>query len=283
MTDSLSQHIKVLADRIGERHVRKPVALRAAADYIKAQLPGCTEQTFECGGQIVSNLEWEQRGSDEIIVVGAHYDTVAGTPGANDNGTGVAAVLTLAERFRAVRSARTVRWVLFVNEEPPYFQTELMGSYVYAKRCRERREKIAGMISLETIGFYSDQPGSQTYPFPRGAYPDKGNFIGFVSDVTSQPWLRTVVTAFRDGTKFPCESLSAPASVPGVGWSDHWSFWQFGYPGLMVTDTAPWRYPHYHGSTDRPDKIDYVRLTSVVAGIEHAIGTVARTGSAKSP
>ena len=272
MRHQLEAHVHALADEIGERHVRKPGSLRAAAEYIKHWLPETVEQTFRCDGQIVANIEREQPGaSGETIVVGAHYDTVSGTPGANDNGTGVAAVLALAERFRETTPRRTIRWVLFVNEEPPYFQSDLMGSYVYAKRCRERGERIAGMISLETIGFYSDEPGSQTYPFPRGSYPDRGDFIGFVSDIESEPWLRTFADEFRTATDFPAEMLSAPSFIPGVGWSDHWSFWQFGYPALMVTDTAPWRYPHYHGATDTPDKIDYVRFAKVVEGVAGAL------------
>jgi hypothetical protein len=133
-----------------------------------------------------------------------------------------------------------------------------------------------GMISLETIGYYSDQRGSQTYPFPRGAYPDTGDFIGFVSDQRSEKWLHAVVKAFRSATKFPAESLAGPPFIPGVGWSDHWSFWQFGYRALMVTDTAPWRYPHYHATADTPDKIDYIRFTQVVEGMAGVIDVLCR-------
>lgn len=272
MRQQLEAHVRALAGEIGERHVRKPAALRAAAAYIVSCLPGAVEQTFESEGQVVSNIELVQSGtSDDTVVVGAHYDTVPGTPGANDNGTGVASVLALASYLRGAELARTVRWVLFVNEEPPYFQTSGMGSYVYAKRCRERGERIDGMISLETMGFYSEEPGSQTYPFPRGDYPDTGNFIGLVSDLESEPWLRKFSAAFRAASDFPVETLSAPGFVPGIGWSDHWAFWQFGYPALMMTDTAPWRYAHYHGATDTPDKLDFERLTRVVEGIARAI------------
>jgi hypothetical protein len=133
-----------------------------------------------------------------------------------------------------------------------------MGSLVYAKRCKDRGERIVAMLSLETIGFYSDVKGSQKYPPPLSLfYPSTGNFIGFVGDRSSTDLMRSVVKTFRATTRFPSEGAALFASLPGVGWSDHWSFWQVGYPGVMVTDTAPFRYPHYHTGADTPDKLDY--------------------------
>jgi Zn-dependent M28 family amino/carboxypeptidase len=165
-----------------------------------------------------------------------------------------------------------------VNEEPPYFLSGEMGSQVYARRCKERGDNISAMISLETIGYFSDAPNSQTYPSPGLGlfYPKVGNFIGFVSNVTSRALLRRVIAVFRKQAKIPSEAASLPAFVPGVSWSDQWSFWQQGYPAIMVTDTAPFRYPYYHSSNDTPDKLDYDRFTLVVSGMEKVIQELAK-------
>jgi Zn-dependent M28 family amino/carboxypeptidase len=166
-----------------------------------------------------------------------------------------------------------------VNEEPPYFLSGEMGSLVYARRCKERGDKISAMISLETIGYFSDAPDSQTYPSPVLGipYPKVGNFIGFVSNMHSRALLRRVVALFRKQAKIPCEGASLPWFVPGVSWSDQWSFWQQGYRAIMVTDTAPFRYPYYHSSNDTPDKLDYDRFTLVVSGMEKVIEELDRS------
>ena len=275
----------MLAGTIGERNLWKYPALQRAAEYIEQQFAasgyGTTRQTYEVSRAPVSNIEAVLPGTTDpasIIVLGAHYDTVGGCPGANDNATGVAALLELAERFASRPQARTIRFVAFVNEEPPFFQTPQMGSYVYARQCRERGDNIVAMMSLETMGYYSEANGSQQYPAPLAAmYPDVGNFIGFVADVASSNLLDATRTAFEAATDFPVQALSGPAELPGVGWSDQWSFWQHGYPALMVTDTAPFRYPWYHTADDTPDKLDYARLGAVVDGLE---GVAAALGNA---
>ena len=225
------------------------------------------------------NIEVEIKGAtraQEIIVVGAHYDSVMGAPGANDNGSGVAAVLELARLWRNAQPARTLRFVLFVNEEPPFFKSDEMGSRHYARRAKVRGENIVAMFSLETIGHYSDESGSQRYPFPLGPfYPSTANFIAFVSNFASRPLLHEAIASFRRHAEFPSEGVAAPALIPGVDWSDHWSFWREGYPALMVTDTAPYRYPHYHAETDTPDKVDYERLARVVAGLHRMLRELA--------
>ena len=278
----LNRHVTALAETIGERNTERPEAYRAAAYYIEEELQsfgfGTTRQSYSAGGIECHNIEAELRGtgdSAEIIVIGAHYDSVIGSPGANDNGTGVAALLSIARTIGGPRS-RTIRFVAFANEEPPYFQSARMGSLVYAERCRARGEKIVGMISLETIGFYSDESGSQHYPPPlAGAHSSTGNFIGFVSDMESRQFLERVTAAFRRATDFPIETTSIPSNIPGAGWSDHWSFWQQGYPAIMITDTAPFRYPHYHTAGDTPDKIDFHRMSIVVTGIGAAVAELA--------
>jgi Zn-dependent M28 family amino/carboxypeptidase len=284
MMPYLRKHVHTLASDIGERNVWRYAALRRTADYIEAELRGygysTSRQTYEVSRLPVDNIEATLPGSSPaagVVVVGAHYDTVGECPGANDNGTGVAALLELARRFAGSPTHRTTRFVAFVNEEPPFFQTSQMGSVVYANAARARGDRIMGMLSLETMGYYSDEHGSQQYPVEtmRGLYPDVGNFIGLVSNEESRELLEAVAHAFRSRSRVPLQAAAMPAGLPGAGWSDHWSFWQAGYPGLMVTDTAPWRYPWYHTPQDTPDKIDFEKLADVVDGLEAALGAIA--------
>jgi len=291
LREELRANVQKLAGEIGERNMWHYAKLNAAADFIEDSFSRAGLRTrrdsYETGGQPCHNIEAEIPGNGaEIIVIGAHYDSVFGSPGANDNGSGAAAVLALAHRFGASETERsaprstpnkTLRFVAFVNEEPPYFLSGEMGSQVYARRCKERGDKISAMISLETIGYFSDAPYSQTYPSPGLGlfYPKIGNFIGFVSNVQSRALLRRVIGLFRKHAKIPSEAASLPAFIPGVSWSDQWSFWQHGYPAIMVTDTAPFRYPYYHSSNDMPDKLDYDRFTLVVSGMEKVIEELA--------
>jgi hypothetical protein len=281
--DRLARHVRTLAGEIGERNVWRHDALAAASLYLQDQFRdrgyAVDVQSFEVMGRRVDNVAAERRGAerpDEIVVIGAHYDSVTGSPGANDNATGVAALIELARVFSTRTPARTVRFVAFANEEPPFFQTAEMGSLQYARRCRSRGETVVAMLSLETIGCYSDAPGSQRYPVPIGwFYPDAGNFIGFVANPASRRLLRQVVAAFRRHAAFPSEGAALPPWIPGVGWSDQWAFWQQGYPAVMVTDTAPFRYPHYHLASDTPDKLDYERTARVTAGLVQVVAEVA--------
>jgi hypothetical protein len=273
--EALRRDVEMLAGEIGERNVFRPRQLAAATGFIEKALEEGGYQInrygYEVSGETCFNLEAVLPGgvrSNEVVVVGAHYDSTFGTPGANDNATGVAALLQLARVFANLQPERTVRFVAFVNEEPPFFQTEQMGSVVYARQCRARGDNIVAMISLETIGYYSETPGSQRYPFPVGLfYPSKGNFIAFVGDWGSGALVRQSVASFRREAKFPSEGAALPRGLPGIGWSDHWAFWQAGYPAIMVTDTAPFRYPWYHTEEDTPEKIGYERMARVVGGL----------------
>jgi hypothetical protein len=279
LRDALRGHVEKLAGEIGERNVYRPRALEAAAAYVEgvftaARFP-VRRQTFEVLGESCHNLEAQLPGKSrptEIVVLGAHYDSVFGAPGANDNGTGVASLLELARAWAGREPERTLRFVAFVNEEPPFFQTEQMGSLVYARACRQRGDHIVAMVSLETMGCYSADTGSQKYPFPLGVfYPSRGDFIGFVSNTANAGLVRRCIRRFREQASFPSEGGALPGILPGIGWSDHWAFWQVDYPALMVTDTAPFRYPHYHAGTDTPDKVDYDRLARVVDGLGKVI------------
>ncbi|MBW1877632.1 MAG: M28 family peptidase [Deltaproteobacteria bacterium] len=283
LRDALAAHVRVLATDIGERNLYRYDALRASASYVEGQLaePGYRvhSQRFDVGGREVRNLEVLVPGSvpgAAIMVVGAHYDSAPGTPGANDNASGTAALIELARRLHGASPSRTVHLVAFVNEEPPWYYTADMGSLRYARKLAGDGVEVAGMLSLETIGYYRDTPKSQQYPFPFSLfYPDTGNFLGFVGNVRSRRLTRDAVRAFREHGGFPSEGAAVPGSVPGVGWSDHWSFWQQGWPALMVTDTAPFRYPHYHEPTDTAEQVDYDRLARVVEGLEAVIRKLA--------
>jgi hypothetical protein len=283
LREELRANVQKLAGEIGERNMWHYPQLNAAADFIEDSFSQAGLRTrrdsYEMDGQPCHNIEAEIPGNrSEIVVIGAHYDSVFGSPGANDNGSGAAATLALARRFASAKPKRTLRFVAFVNEEPPYFLSGEMGSLAYARRCKERGDKISAMISLETIGYFSDAPNSQTYPSPGLGlfYPNVGNFIGFVSNVKSRALLRRVMALFRKHAKIPSEGASLPAFIPGVSWSDQWSFWQHGYQAIMVTDTAPFRYPYYHSSNDTPDKLDYDRFTLVVSGMEKVIEELAK-------
>jgi Zn-dependent M28 family amino/carboxypeptidase len=277
LTSELRRHVTHMADEIGERNVRhRPRELIQTAEFIAAEFADAGyavhRQEYDVEGTICSNLEVEIPGttrSDEIVIIGAHYDSVANCPAANDNGSGVAAVLSLARTFSGSQNNRTLRFVAFVNEEAPYAHTEQMGSWVYARRCRERGEKVTAMLTLETIGYYSDQRGSQKYPPAIGLlYPSTGDFISFVGNTRHGKLVRQVVRAFRQNERFPSQGAAMPEVMSDIGRSDHWPFWQEGYPALMVTDTAPFRYPYYHTPEDTVDKIDFERTARVVRGLE---------------
>lgn len=283
----LRADVEHLAGTIGERSTLRPAGLAAAAAYLHEALAaaGCIvrREAYDVRGLSCDNIEGTVTGRarpEEFLVVGAHYDAVPGCPGANDNGSGVAAMLALARRFAAQPAGRTLKFVAFVNEEPPHFQTANMGSLVYARNCKARGDRIVAMLSLETIGYYSDRPGSQRYPPPFNLfYPSRGTFIAFVGNWSNRALVRRAVGSFRRHAAFPSEGAAPPGLVPGVGWSDHWSFWKTGYPSVMVTDTAPFRYPFYHSPADTPAKLDYDSFARVVAGLVPVVADLA-SGSA---
>jgi hypothetical protein len=286
LTQRLRRHVHELAGSIGERHVFRPAALQAAASYIehewKSQGYAVRRLAYGVAGVSCSNLEITRSGGprqSEILLIGAHYDTVPGCPGANDNTSGVSSLLELSRLFAGADPALTVRFVAFVNEEAPFFTTHQQGSMVYAEAARRRGDDIRLMASLETVGWYSSAPGSQSYPpLFRFFYPDRANFVGFVSNFRSRRAMRRLAAAFRENSDFPLETAATCAFVPGVSWSDHRSFWCQGYPAIMITDTAFYRYPHYHRPSDTPDKLAYPELTRVTAGLFAAFAKLVRGG-----
>jgi len=282
---ALGRHIGTIAAR--EHNVVHYDELEKVARYIEATLASAGyfvgRQEFVADGKPVRNIdatiEPAETSDPEVIVVGAHYDSVRGSPGANDNGSGTAAVLELARLLRDLdsKSNKRIRFVLFVNEEPPYFRTEAMGSLNYARALAQQRERVVAMYSLETIGFYSSEPRSQAYPAPFGLiFPDRGDFVAFVGLLGSRSLLHETIRSFRSHTSFPSIGGVAPGFVPGIAWSDHWAFAEQGFQAVMITDTAPFRYPHYHRPSDTPDKVDTESLARLVKGIERVIRDLAR-------
>jgi len=282
----LRMHVERLAGEIGERNLFVPEALGRAAAYIEDEwraLSYAVERLeYHVSGTRCANLVAAREGGtrqSEILLLGAHYDSVIGSPGANDNASGVAALLEISRMFRRLEPALTVRFVAFVNEEPPFFWTRAQGSMGYAEAARRRGDDIRLMASLETIGYYSNEPGSQSYPPMFGFfYPDRGDFLGIVSDIRSRAAMRRLASAFRAQSDFPLETISTFRFIPGVAWSDHHSFWRQGYPAVMVTDTAFYRYRHYHSPADTPDKLAYPELARVTLGLFKAFATLASEG-----
>lgn len=284
---NLQLHVYMLADSIGERSIKTPGSVSRAVQYLATTLS-------EFGYEVDSlpyiagpartrhyNLEVTLPGSaaEPSLVLGAHYDTAEDTPGADDNSSGVAALLELARRFQGSQPRRTIRFVFFSTEEPPFFGTRQMGSWHYASRAAARNERMQGMISIETIGYYSDEPGSQSYPPPFNLfYPNRGDFIAFVGNLDSGDFLRRVIGVFRDHATLPSHGAASPAFIPGVSWSDHQSFWLHGYRAIMISDTAPFRNPYYHSPEDTPSRLDFDRMARVVEGLAAVVAELAGMG-----
>jgi hypothetical protein len=272
--------LQEIAGNIGERNLsRKPAELHRCIAWIERKLRAAGynpwRQEFRCERQLVWNLVTELPGSDPslpALVVGAHYDTVPFSPGANDNGSAVAALLAMAENLREYKPRRTVRFVFFANEESPYFGTNEMGSLVHAESCRSRKEPLMGAVILETIGCYLNAAGTQNYPAVLAPFfPGRGDFVAFVANFRSRRFLHQVVSAFRRNSYFPSEGIAAPEKIRDICRSDQSSFWRCGYPAVMVTDTANFRYEHYHTPEDTIDKINFDAMARVIVGVENAV------------
>lgn len=275
----LHQDVHVLASQIGERNTAMYRNLERAAAFIHENLASAgvpvSRQTYTVDGQACHNVVGELAGigdPHEVVVIGAHYDSVRGGPGANDNASGIAVLLALARAFAVSRLSRTLRFVAFVNEEPPYIRTKHMGSLVYARACRDRRDHIAAMVSLETLGCFPsfDPPAYDPWP-AKLLRPLQGEFLALVSNFHSRWLAKDVARTFRGASDLPARAVALPGFLPAVRSSDHWSFWQCGYPAIMATDTAPFRYPFYHTRYDTADKLSYRAIAEIVTGLRVAI------------
>ncbi len=284
----LRQIVTVLAREFGFRSYGEMERLEKAADFISDQFGSfgyqVTRQPFLFRGRTYHNIIAELAGKshpEKNLVVGAHYDSVRTTPGADDNASGVAGVLGLAQMLAKAPLSKTVRFVAFCLEEMPAYRTSNMGSYHYAQSLHVKREQVEGMICLEMIGYFSDRVGSQHYPVPffKLRYPTTGNFIAIVGTMKSRKFTARVADDFQKGTDLPVVTLNAPPIVIGIDFSDHWSFGKFGYPACMVTDTAFYRNLNYHGPTDLPETLNYGRMAKVVEGLKVAIEEWGRGGT----
>lgn len=280
MIPHLKAHIVSVASR--PHNIQHYGDLDAAARYIEQTLEDFglnpTLHGYTADGHPVRNIEVviepEVNGaSSPAYVIGAHYDSPDDSPGANDNGTGVACLIELARSLRQLKpKSHRLRLVFFVNEEHPYGQTPDMGSYRHAEHLKDSGERVDGMIALETLGYFRDRPGTQAFPFPFGlVYPDTGNFVAFVGLPGSRPFLRRALTSFRTHAAFPSIGGVAPGFINGIDLSDHWAYHQFGFPAVMVTDTAPFRNPYYHQADDLPENVDYESLARITTGLEKVI------------
>jgi hypothetical protein len=277
---NLKKTVYRLSRDIGSRGYLQIDALQRTSDYIVSEMKrygyAVSLQPYQFQGNTYSNVSVEIRGKKspgKILIIGAHYDTVTGTPGADDNASGIAGLLELTRLLYNRAFDKTLRFVAFTLEEPPLFRSKTMGSYVYARSLKRKGEDIDGMICLEMIGYFTDNPESQFFPLPffRWFYPEQGNFITLVSNIQSKGFLNQIKRAFKKGTSLPVESISTVSVIPGIDFSDHRSFWKFGYNALMVTDTAFFRNPNYHGNGDTAETLDYERMAEVVLGLKSAI------------
>ena len=263
LAERLRRHVFELAKTERNTDLETPERYIAAAFAAHGLTPAT--QDFPSGGRIVRNVEVSAPGNS-LVVIGAHYDTVPGSPGADDNASAVAALIELAGLVG--KEGLPIRFVAFANEEEPYYLGPEMGSWNSARRSRERGETVRAMLSLEMLGYYRDEPHTQNYPPLFGLfYPDRANFIAFVGDLGARSLVRKAIAAFRQHADFPSEGVAAPSFIPGITFSDHWSFRTHGFPAVMVTDTAYNRNPHYHLPSDTPDKLDYERLARVTLGL----------------
>ncbi|WP_457622585.1 M28 family peptidase [Persephonella sp.] len=260
------------------RNCYNVTSLNKAAEYITSQFEGLNIkiQRYYVGSQeyrnIIASYNTE---SSERIVIGAHYDVAGDTPGADDNASGVAGILQIGRFLKLYRPKLRYRVDLaaYTLEEPPFFGTDKMGSYVHAKALYEKKAKVKVMISLEMIGYFSDEPGSQNFPLPffKLIYPDRGNFIGIVGKIGQKKITKQIEDLVRQGSSIPVYSINAPVIIPGIDFSDHRNFWKFGYNAVMVTDTAFYRNPNYHRRTDTVGTLDFERMSEVVKGIYNVI------------
>jgi len=271
----LYAHVEQLSIVIGSRNVHEYDKIETAKKYIVTCLrnlgydPGLQKYIYD--GKEFSNIIVTISGArnpDETVIIGAHYDTAFGTPGADDNASAVAVLLEMCRMLKEFSPGRTLKLVFFVNEEPPSFMTENMGSYVFAREAKARNENITAMICLEMVGYYGDTKGTQTFPFPlmNLIYSSTPNFIAVVGNISSRNLVALVKKSLGAGSRIPVEALTAVSFVPGVNFSDHRSFWKMGYPAVMITDTAFYRNPNYHTERDTIDTLDFNKMSDLVKG-----------------
>ena len=278
--DRLYADVEFLTSLTPARNAFNLPSLQKSAEYIHQEFRKLSSrvsyQTFRVGQKEYKNIICTLGPDDgERIVVGAHYDVCGEQPGADDNASGVAGLLEIARLINELKPELKYRidFVAFALEEPPYFKTDEMGSAVHAKSLSEAGVKLRGMVCLEMIGYYSEQKNSQQYPVAalKAIYPDKGNFISVVGNMGQGHLVKHLKKYMQAGSQIGVESLTAPASVPGVDFSDHLNYWRYDYPAVMITNTAFFRNPHYHLESDTIDTLDFDKMAEVVKGVYWAV------------
>jgi len=276
----LYQHVYTLSASIGSRSHQEYSALKKTLDYIAEQMAlldnNFSFQPYRHEKKSFNNLIVEKPGqklADEIIVIGAHYDSVFDSPGADDNATGIACLIELTRLLQNYPNQRTFRFVAFTLEEAPFFGTNLMGSDVYASSCRAKNEHIVGMIALEMLGFYTEKKHSQKYPVAtmKDSHFDRGNFIAIVGNEKSQQLADDMDRHIKKHLLIKTRKIVSPPYIPGVSLSDHASFWKYDYPAIMITDTAFYRNPHYHEVSDTIDTLNFKYFTRFVFSLAFAL------------
>jgi hypothetical protein len=269
-------HVEHLSVRIGSRSVYEYDKLNAAKEYILLSLKAMGHapalQDYSYDGRMFSNIIVSIPGKthpEEIVLIGAHYDTVAGTPGADDNASAVALLLEMCRQLKQEQPARTLRLVFFTLEEPPVFRSKFMGSAVHAKEAVKRRENITAMISLEMLGYYRDRNNAQSFPLPLMSliYPTTPDFVAVVGNLSSRGLVNNIATSLRKSGGIGVETLATFSFIPGIDFSDHRSFWKEGYPAAMITDTAFYRNPNYHTENDTIDTLNFAGMNALLQAL----------------
>jgi len=279
LAERLHDDVTTLSVRYGERSMQRVETLNASADWVAEQLEdaGLTvrRQRLDVSGQVVENVSTTLPGTewpDELVVIGAHYDTAAGSPGANANGSGVAATLALAKMLSAAEHRRSVVLVFFACSVEPFMQTDSMGSLIWARAAEAGGQEVVAMLSLDSLGYYTDEPATQHFPREIASfYPKVGDFVSVVGNFPSAGLANRVIGLFRDVASVPSEMGVGMPSWDGVGWSDHWSFWQCGWPALIVSDSGPYRDPAYQRWNDRAGRLDYETMARIVVALESVV------------
>lgn len=274
----LEQHVRFLTASSPTRDWTHPAALAQVAQFLAEQLTeagGRVElQEFSAEGQAYSNVRaFFGPTTARRLIVGAHFDVAGELPGADDNASGVAALLGVARRLGTAELTSTVELVAYCLEEPPFFRTEFMGSAVHARSLVDEGVELLGMINLEMVGYFSDEPDSQEFPVAemKLIYPTVGNFITLVGRSQDAAFVSEVDGAMAAASELPTVQLISPVSAVGVDYSDHLNYWAEGFDAVMITDTSFYRNPHYHTASDTADTLDYGRMELVVEGVVAAV------------
>jgi len=280
----LRRHLVALTTTPQPRNYLHEASLNQAADYIKAELAAAgahpTEQPYQVQGRTYRNILGSfGPANGPRIIIGAHYDVCGEQPGADDNGTGVAALLELARLLGQQPLTCRVDLVAYTLEEPPFFRTPQMGSYVHARSLHKAGVPVRGMIALEMLGYYDDRKNSQDYPAKplRWLYGSRGNYVTVAQKFGNGRFGRRFARLYKDAAALPVKRFKAPAWLPGIDFSDHLNYWHFHYPAVLLTDTAFYRNKHYHEPTDTLNRLDMRRLALAVDAVLATVVRLAAT------